>query len=182
MHISSSYSNTENNNSSKTKNENETSNNTSFEKNMNETQNKEDTVEVKQSTQELIDDIMSLFRTGMTVSELEKLQELLKEIKDKIKNEDLSEEEIEKMLSEVEKQILAFKKSITGVAIKEAEQTLSASDNSKNLDKNTLSIEQRIEDASASINELKNGNVKKTNPLSNHDELELLQMIKEFKK
>ena len=136
----------------------------------------EETIEVKRTAEELVNDIMSLFKTGLTVGEVEALQELLRDLKEKIKEGNYSEKEIEKMLSGIEKSIQALQKSISGVVIIEAEdnQELKGSSSSE------TDFFARIDEAMSTLENLKTGKEKKEASLPTPNDSELLEMIRNF--
>lgn len=130
-------------------------------------------------TEDLVKDILSLLRTGFTVSELEELEELLKKLQDKIKEGNYTEEEVEALLSNVEKAIAEMKKKLTGEAIIEA-----GADNIKQEDSKTKKNEmdnflERINKAITQLETFKKASVYKEEPAN---ESEILSMIKEFSK
>ena len=136
----------------------------------------EETLEVKRTAEELVNDIMSLFKTGLTVGEVEALQELLRDLKEKIKEGNYSEKEIEKMLSGIEKSIQALQKSISGVVIIEAEdnQELKGSSSSE------TDFFARIDEVMSTLENLKTGKEKKEASLPTPNDSELLEMIRNF--
>jgi len=125
-------------------------------------------------TEKLIADLLSLIRTGLTVSELELLEELLDEAenltKDGIDNAD-EKKLIDEMLSEIELAIASLMKRVNGEAIIKA---------SKNTKDEVVSAENpfdsRIESIRGMIEELKGGY------LSDNDEGKLLDELRTNKK
>lgn len=160
--------------------------NTTFQNMLKENDEEIDTkevVEVKRTLEELVADIVSLLQTGMTVDERERLQELLLELKEKIKEGNYSEKEIETMLSNIEKEIQALQKRISGQVIKDAQDN----DSNKNEavhsnEKDSFSFLERIEKSIQTLSELTNGEEKKKIIGTSANESELLEMIKEFQK
>ena len=146
----------------------------------NEDKKESEEIKIERTTEQLVADILSLMQTGMTVDERERLKELLIELKEKIKEGDYSEEEIEKMLSNVEKEILALQKRISGQVIKEADSSNDIAGESKETD--PLGFFERIESAMKSLEDLNTGKAKKEIAGTSANESELLEMIKEFQK
>lgn len=166
---------------SKTKNtnsENSTSSSTSSTKTTTPTTQKEEANVEKNSTQSLYDDIISLLRTGFTVGELkafeERLKEILKMMQDKNSGKNITIEDIEAAIKQLEREILEAKKSRTGqVLIKTAENTDSSSNSSSDLETtigNITNMLQEIKDSS------KNTNAKNDEETKNeaYDRLKLL--------
>lgn len=146
------------------------------------TKNDEKT-EIKRTLEELVADIISLLKTGLTVGEVEALQELLLELKDKIKEGNYSEKEIEDMLSKIEKAILSLQKKVSGQAIIEAKDNDLVTSDLKDSENNIISsFLERIEEAMETLEDLSKGKDKNKISGTNSNESELLKMIKEFKK
>ncbi|WP_072679953.1 hypothetical protein [Arcobacter sp. LA11] len=150
---------------------------TSFQNILTQNEDKEN-IKLEKTLDDLLADIISLMKTGMTVDEYNKLQELLRELKEKIEEGNYSEDEIEKILSNIEKEIQALKKGILGQAIEKAEDP--------NLKKANTTEESsfldRIEKAMETLEDLNTGKVKKEGLRVSSNESELLQMIKDFQK
>lgn len=143
----------------------------------------EEVVEVKRTLDELVADIISLMKTGLTVDERERLQELLIELKDEIKEGNYSKEEIESMISNVEREIAALQKRISGqVIIDKKSDELNQNESESSLDGESLSFIERIESALETLSELNSGETKKKTMQGSVNESELLEMIKEFQK
>ncbi len=163
------------------KTQNETNN---FQQTLDDTSNKEDVenMDNKEDIKKLramAEDIFSLMKTGFTVSELEFLQELLRELKEKIKDGKYNEEEVEKLLSKIEKEVAAMEKKVTGQAIIE-----SGGDNLKQEDTKTQGGEaeeflERIDIALTKLKTLESGLIAREDAAK---ESEILAMIKEFSK
>ena len=123
----------------------------------------EDNNEVNSTTTEdLVADLLSLIRTGLTESELKYLQELLAEIKqlvkDEIKNKRgiSAEKEIAEKLKELETAIMKLQKRLTGEAVIEAGDSKST----KKFESTTpvmQDFESRIDVAQKAIQKLKEG-------------------------
>lgn len=167
----------------------ESKNSTSFEetltKNNEEKKDEAKTLEVKRTSEELVADIISLLKTGMTEGEIEVLQKLLRELKDKIKEGEYSEKEIESMLKKIELEIQALKKRISGeVIVKPKENNTSIKEENVNdsLSAKDIGFLNRIEEAITSLEEVKSGKTKKDGISIAPNESELLVLIKEFQK
>jgi len=146
--------------------------------------------EAQEKTSKLVDDIMSLFRTGLTVEEFKEMQRLLDEIKKKVDELEppLSTkqlEEIDEMFKKLERMILEFQKKIKGEAIVEIEDSASniknkTTEESKDSDKNSVDIAgflKRIEKAQEAIDDLKQNKIASAGKTT--EELELLQKLKQ---
>jgi len=147
----------------------------------------EDTVEVTRTRRELVEDLISMLRTGFTVEELERIEELLAEIKKKLKEDGASnkEEKIDKMLDELELAIAELQKRITGVATIELNN--GKKENFESTDPIIQGFESRIDNIQKNIEKLKAGKLaqleaddKKDNRgLSTNEELELRKELKD---
>ncbi len=169
---------------SKTKNtnsENSTSSSTSSTKTTTPTTQKEEVITDKNSTQSLYDDIISLLRTGFTAGELkafeERLKEILKMMQDKNSGKNITIEDINEAIKQLEREILEAKKSRTGqVLIKTSENTTSTENPNSDLETtigNIANMFQEIKDSS------KNTNAKNDEETKNeaYDRLKLLLKI-----
>lgn len=185
MQISNNTSNTEEYGFS-TSNKKETSNETnSFQKDLDKVNTEKEPTEAekKEATDKLVEDIMSLFKTGLTVEEFEKLQELIRQLKDKLKEEGATED-MDDIISQIENAIAALQKRITGQAVIKADKDIQGND--KSLDgasQETLALNTRLENAREALNELVLGNVKKgVTSVNTQEELELLYRLTQNKK
>lgn len=143
----------------------------------------EEVVEVKRTLDELLSDIISLMKTGLTVDERERLQELLIELKDEIKEGNYSKKEIESMISNIEREISALQKRISGQVIIDKESNdLNQNESENSIDSKSFSLIERIESALETLSELNSGETKKKIMQGPVNESELLEMIKEFQK
>lgn len=130
-----------------------------------------------EETKALYEDILSLLKTGFTTSELESIQKLLRELREKIKEGNYSKSEVEEMLSKAEKEIAILQKRVTGEVIsKSKENNLTSEENS--LDADSKNFLQRIEKAMTTINHLA---LSKNIREDRAKESEILAMINEFK-
>lgn len=82
--------------------------------------------EEESSVEKLIEDIRSVLKTGLTVSELEHLRELIAELIKKIKEDDGTDpkrrNDLERSVAQIEFAIISIKKKISGESIIEAEK------------------------------------------------------------
>ncbi|MFK2821843.1 hypothetical protein ACH5BK_02550 [Arcobacter sp. YIC-80] len=141
----------------------------------------------------LLKDIMSLFKTGLTVEELEMIQKLLEEIKKKVSESKppLSSDEIKEidsMMEKLERMIKELQKRAKGEAVIDMENSHvnniskeDKSDTSKSISLDIAGFQKRIQKAQNDIDELnKTINEAQVNELrKNHEELELLQALKQ---
>ncbi|MDD2896410.1 MAG: hypothetical protein PHG81_10400 [Aliarcobacter sp.] len=158
--------------------ENSTSSSTSSTKTTTQKTQKEEANIDKSSTQSLYDDIISLLRTGFTVGELkgfeERLKGILKMMQDKNSGKDITIEDINEAIKQLEREILEAKKSRTGqVLIKTSDNTDSSSNSSSDLEStigNITNMFKEIKDSS------KNTNAKNEEETKNeaYDRLKLL--------
>lgn len=167
----------------------ENNNATSFQETMEDYDNKKEdksaTSEINKTSEELLADIISLLKTGMTEDEVESLQKLLRELKEKIKEGEYSEKEIEEMLSGIEKSIQALKQRLLGQVIIEAKQSdslIKEENANESISTKETDLNNRILDAMNSLEELKSGKIKKDGLEVTINESELLVLIKEFQK
>lgn len=112
----------------------------------------------------LLADIISLFKTGFTVSELEQIEELLAKIKKMIKkraegNSIASDEDINKQIKQLEEALIALEKRIKGTVVIEVEEENSTEEKDKNTQSlpDNFNFERRIEVLKEKVNELKKG-------------------------
>jgi len=141
--------------SSNTHNEQKTqqtkSTNSSFNDALHQTTEHQEKIQSQENTQKLVDDLLSMISTGLTVSELEMLQELLAQLnklKGKSDNAD-NDQEIKAMLSVLEAAVLEIKKRLSGEVI------INQSEDEKST--NETSIESRIDSITEAINDITNG-------------------------
>jgi len=167
----------------------ENNNAASFQETMEDYDNKKEdksaTSEINKTSEELLADIISLLKTGMTEDEVESLQKLLRELKEKIKEGEYSEKEIEEMLSGIEKSIQALKQRLLGQVIIEAKQSdslIKEENANESISTKESDLNNRILDAMNSLEELKSGKIKKDGLEVTINESELLVLIKEFQK
>ena len=146
----------------------------------------EDSIEVIRTRRELVEDIISMLRTGFTVEELERIEELLAEIKKKLKEEGGSDKEskIDKMLDELEKEIARLQKRITGVAT--IELNSGKKENFESTDPVIQGFESRIDNIQKNIEKLKAGKLailesdnNENKKLSTKEEIDLINQLKQ---
>lgn len=149
--------------------------------------------EKQEIADKLLKDIMSLFKTGLTVEELEMVQELLNEIRSAITEAKppLSSDEnkhLDSMITKLELMIMELQKRAKGEVVIDMEDSHvnNISKESKQNDKQGISSEiaefqKRIDKVQNSLDELKkainNSDMDRVN--KNHEELELLQALKQ---
>ena len=165
----------------KTKNDNSenlTSSSTSSSKTPTPTTQKEDVTIEKSSTQSLYDDIISLLKTGFTVGELkafeEKLKGILKMMQDKKSGKDITIEDINEAIKQLEREILEAKKSRTGqVLVKTSDNTTSTENPNSDLEATIGNITNMFQEIK---NSSKNTNAKDEEETKNeiYDRLKLL--------
>ncbi len=147
--------------------------------------------EKQEIADKLLKDIMSLFKTGLTVEELEMVQELLNEIRSAITEAKppLSSDEnkhLDSMITKLELMIMELQKKAKGEVVIDMEDSHvnNISKESKQNDKQGISSEiaefqKRIDKVQNSLDELKktinNSDMDRVN--KNHEELELLQAL-----
>ena len=162
--------------------------NSIFEDELSNTQSKEAEIkplEVKKSTRELVEDIISLLKTGFTKDELEMIEKLKEAILEKIKEEQENGtgdvRAIENLIDELEKMISEFKKSVNGTDIKDADEirenqnTLGkGSELSGALKESIL----KLEELSAEIKELKKLKKGDSQHINTQEELLLMQELR----
>lgn len=168
----------------------------SEQKNSKENEDKEEELTAKEKqeiTDKLVEDIMSLFKTGLTVEELEMIQKLLDEIKKKISEEKLplnsnDIKEIDSLLRKLELMIMQLQKRAKGEAVIDMEDSPTndiskenKSSSNKSISLDVVGLQKRIEKAQNNIDDLsKTINETQVNELKkNHEELELLQALKQ---
>lgn len=133
------------------------------------------------TTRQLVEDLISMIKTGFTVQELESIEKLLAEIKKKLQKESLNSDEkenIKKMLDELEAAIARIQKRITGDATIKANDKNTQSFNNSDSDiegfkKRIESIEKRISNLKASKLSQFEFDSKENNSTSTKEELEL---------
>lgn len=166
-------------------------NTNSFSDELQNKQNEEKAKTLKEEleiSQKLLDDILSLFKTGLTVDELEALEKLIEEIKKKIqeeakKNSPSSIDDIKSLISDLENMIAIIKKRITGQSIKESKKEGEEIKGSDSLTGELASLNERLETSIQDIKDFIKGNEQKGYKSHNtQEELELLHNLKQFKK
>ena len=168
MKISTNYTTTNTNTKTST-----TSSNNNFSKLLeNITQTEEE------KRKELIEDLLSVLRTGFTKNELETLQEYLRQIKklkDSQEENGLSDKEINDLISALELAIYKLKSKNSGTAI------INADDKNKKQTNEIMDFDQRLEDIQTSLNDMKNAKekLKKFTTSSQAEQLELLHKHKD---
>jgi hypothetical protein len=123
-----------------------------------------DNTDSNAKTEALVKDLMSVIKTGFTESELEYMEQLLKEIRKLLKEKDDEDStstnaDIEKQIKALEDALLALEKKVLGVVIVNAED-----DNTQQNDKdedtpksNETNFEERMNNIEKKINVMKSG-------------------------
>lgn len=179
--------------SKNTKNAETNSSENQFAKELSSAQNSNTTdnekVETQRSDRELVEDIISLMKTGFTKEELEAIEDLKEAILAKINDEEKSGtengvNEIKNLLAELEKMIQALKKSVLGVVIEEADENnnmKSSEGTNKEIDNslNTLNeLKAKLSDLSSQMQDLEKLQKETRKPTNNQEELFLMQKLK----
>jgi len=138
------------------------------------------TISKQDTTKSLVEDILSVLRTGFTKEELEYIEKLLQAIREKIEEESkkrkVSQGEIEAMFKEVEKAILELKKSRTGEAVIKSPEDKTALNES---DKSILAqFQERLKTIQTVFEDMQKGADKKKSQLQSYDELKLIQELR----
>lgn len=195
MHISSPTSKEYHPSNEVSKKEEETNSNSSFENVMKENDEKTQntTHEVKKTDRELVDDIISLIKTGFTKEELEEIERLKEEILKKIKDEEENSSqngvtEIKNLLDKLDKMVQEMKKEVLGVVIEEAEdknKTSSKKDESTSNDESTSlnagilqELKDKLSNLSDQMKDLEKLQKQKDNKATSQDELFLMEQLK----
>ncbi|MGB0990395.1 hypothetical protein CRV03_00925 [Arcobacter sp. F155] len=162
--------------------------NSIFKDELSNTQSKEEEIKplkVEKSTRELVEDIISLLKTGFTKDELEMIEKLKEAILEKIKEEQENGtgdvKAIENLLDELEKMIAEFKKSVNGSDIKDADEIKEEKDNLGKGSELSGALKEsilKLEELSAEIVELKKLKKDDTQHINTQEELLLIQELK----
>ncbi len=154
---------------------------TALEKAQEESSKKTVVADTQVTTKSLVEDIISVLRTGFTVEELKAIEKLLQAIREKIEEEkktrNVSQGEIEAMFKEVERMILELKKSRKGIAVVEAKDDTSIK-TEKIEDSVLAQFEARLKEIQTVFEEMLNGTQKKKSQTQSYEELKLIQELK----
>ena len=131
----------------------------------------------KETTENLVKDLMSLLKTGFTEQELKDIEEILKKLealnKDKSSGKSDSLTDIENRIKQLQAHLKEAQEKATGRS-------------ARNLDTDTiLNSEIKTYDSKENLNNIKNGSVLKENQLivaSASEQLRLLEQLKQTKK
>ncbi len=139
--------------STNTQNEKKTqqngSTNSSFSDVLNQSKEEQLRIEEQENVKKLVEDLISMVKTGLTVSELEMLQELLAKLntlKAKSDSDPKAEKELKAILSTLEAAVLAIKKRLSGEAIINQDE--------KNTLENDNSTKSRIEAVTEAVKDI----------------------------
>lgn len=143
---------TTNKNEKDTQETNETSH--SFSDSLKESKEKSDNSLNKETTESLLADIFSMIKTGLTVSELERLKELLAEINDLRTGDENSEnnQKIKAMLSVLEDEVAKLQERFAATNILEKDENAKIDDKEETT--GDSSIDSRIENVTTMINNM----------------------------
>lgn len=136
----------------KSKYKNEKQDTSDFQTTLDKEQNKADKAntrtekEILANMKKLVEDIKSVMQTGMTKDEIKMLEEMVQEIKKKMKERSLTKEELNDMMDEIERRIREFKLKLTGQSITKAEDVKEMNEKPSSDD-----ISSRIEKAEKDI-------------------------------
>jgi len=142
-------------------------------------------IEQTRTTKDIVEDIISMLLRGFTVDELKAIEELLAEIKKKLKENGTPDKEVklDEMLDQLEYAIAQLQKRITGVATIEGGNGEKKSFESN--DPVMQEYESRIDKIERSIEKLKAGKLanieadnKDDQKLSTKEELDLINKLK----
>jgi len=130
-------------------------------------------------TQKLIDDLFSLMETGLTKTELESIEKLMNQIKEKIedsKEKKVSEDKIRELLKELEDKIKEIQKRVMGNDKIEIEK------DSNNIKDDELSVNMQefksiLQSLKIALEKIKEEGTNKTNSISSHEELSLREQL-----
>ena len=131
----------------------------------------------KETTENLVKDLMSLLKTGFTEQELKDIEEILRKLealnKDKSSGKSDSLTDIENRIKQLQAHLKEAQEKATGRS-------------ARNLDTDTiLNSEIKTYDSKENLNNIKNGSVLKENQLivaSASEQLRLLEQLKQTKK
>jgi len=126
----------------------------SFSDSLKESKEKSDNSLNKETTESLLADIFSMIKTGLTVSELERLQELLAEINDLRTGDENSEnnQKIKAMLSALEDEVAKLQERFAATNILEKDENAKIDDKEETT--GDSSIDSRIENVTTMINNM----------------------------
>jgi len=142
-------------------------------------------IEQTRTTKDIVEDIISMLLRGFTVDELKAIEELLAEIKKKLKENGTPDKEVklDEMLDQLEYAIAQLQKRITGVATIKGDNGEKKSFESN--DPVMQEFESRIDKIERSIEKLKAGKLanieadnKDDQKLSTKEELDLINKLK----
>lgn len=151
-------------------------------------------IEVKRSDDELLEDIYSLLRTGLTKAEIEELEKLKEQILKEIEQQEINATEkgikkIQDLIDKLNSMILQLKKRVTGVAIKESAnkeevpsmdglKTSIKDDKSMDVVSNLQVLKDSVDESAENIKELKEIQVETKQGATIQEELYLMEKFK----
>lgn len=136
----------------------------------NEAVKKTDEIEL---SKKLLADILSIFKTGSTVSEIESVKELIEEFKKRIKEEKPNQEQLAKMMEELEQHIAKIDKSVIGEGLQAANTTSNQTPIPSY--EILMQVQEQLKNSMQEANKLKIETLTKNNRINNTQEFELLK-------
>ena len=132
--------------------------------------------------EDLIDDLMSIIKTGLTVSEVESLEKLIADINkliDESKENEVSAEKVEDMIKRLEQKLQELQKRMGGKGEIEADKNLVTSEtNYKELTHSMKEFKSMVLSLEKALNKIKEESVKNESFSSTQDELILREQLK----
>lgn len=134
---------------------------------------------------ELVEDIVSVLKTGYTVSELEYIEQLLEEIRKLLReknngNSDISDEEINKQIKAIEKALLQLEKRLNGQAVIEVTEEEASNSDSSSATANGMNFESKLDAIQQRIDNMKSGKYNQPTDISNEDDEEKKEEDKQW--
>ncbi len=134
---------------------------------------------------ELVEDIVSVLKTGYTVSELEYIEQLLEEIRKLLReknngNSDISDEDINKQIKTIEKALLQLEKRLNGQAVIEVGEEDSSQNDTDSATASGMSFESKLDAIQQRIDTMKSGKYNQPTDISNEDDEEKKEEDKQW--
>lgn len=171
----------------------ETNSSDAFEKELSKSTNENEENEVTRSSKELVEDIISLIKTGFTKEELEEIERLKEAILKKFNDEEENPTkngitEIKDLLAQLERMVQEMKKQVLGVVIEEADSTNNINSKKDNSSSNNQhpslnsgilqELKEKFSNINDDIKELEKIQKQTKNVATSQDELYLLEQLK----
>ena len=134
----------------------------------------------------LVEDIVSVLKTGYTVSELEYIEQLLEEIRKLLReknsgNSDISDEDINQQIKAIEKALLQLEKRLNGEAVIEVGDDESTLSDAGSATASGMDFESKLDAIQQRIDDMKNGKYNQPTDLtSNEDDEEKKEEDKQW--